>query len=90
MLECLDANPSNRPTAFQLYECLGNWISAICDDPDSSDLSTQFDAAEEIKFTNLEKLNFKILPCHEKAVYYSRPLDSADIGPFTPFFYGKI
>src|ERR1044071_9131393 len=57
MLQCLDANPSNRPTASQLYECFGNWISAICDDPDPSDLSNEFDVAEEIKFSNLESLN---------------------------------
>ena len=31
MLQCLDTNPSNRPTASQLYECLGNWASAIDD-----------------------------------------------------------
>src|SRR5256885_16080912 len=49
MLQCLDANPSNRPTASQLYECLRNWISAI---RDSSELSIQFDAAELVKFTN--------------------------------------
>src|SRR5688572_2534931 len=72
MLQCLDANPLNRPTASQLYECLDNWVTAICDDPDPSDLSNQFDAAEEIKFANLR---FNVLPCHEKAIYYSRPLD---------------
>src|SRR4051794_16603214 len=72
MSQCLDDNPLNRPTAFQLYECLGNWVTAICDDPDSSDLSNQFDTAEEIKFAKLESDIFKK---HEKAIYYSRPLD---------------
>jgi len=89
MLQCLDANPSNRPTASQLYECFGNWISAICDDPDPSDLSNEFDAAEEIKFSNLEKLDFNYtLQCHEKAIYFSRPLKISD--SVNPFFYGKI
>src|SRR5688572_22795643 len=86
MLQCLDADPSNRPTASQLYECLGNWVSAICDDPNPSDLSNQFDAAEEIKFADLDKLDYNILPCHEKAIYYSRPLNFSD----SPFFHGKI
>jgi serine/threonine protein kinase len=90
MIQCLDANPSNRPTASQLYECLGNWVSTICDDPDPSDLSNQFDAAEETKFANLEKLNFDIPQCHEKAIYFSRPLHSIDIESSTQFFYGKI
>ncbi|CAB4381551.1 unnamed protein product [Rhizophagus irregularis] len=74
MLQCLDANPSNRPTASQLYECLGNWITAICDDPNPSDLSEQFDAAEEIKFSNLENSNFNTFAIHEKAFYFSHPL----------------
>ncbi|EXX56921.1 Pkh2p [Rhizophagus irregularis DAOM 197198w] len=74
MLQCLDANPSNRPTASQLYECLRNWITAICDDPNPSDLSDQFDAAEEIKFSNLENSNFNTFANHEKAFYFSRPL----------------
>ncbi|CAB4405467.1 unnamed protein product [Rhizophagus irregularis] len=72
----VDADPSNRPTASQLYERLGNWVIAICDDPDPSDLSNQFDVAEEIKFSNLEQLHFNILPCHERAIYYSRPLNN--------------
>jgi serine/threonine protein kinase len=77
MLKCLDTIPSNRPTASQLYECLGNWVIAICDDPDISDLSVQFGAAELFKFTNSEKLHFdNILSSHEKAIYFSRPLDS--------------
>ncbi|CAB5384251.1 unnamed protein product [Rhizophagus irregularis] len=72
MLQCLDADPSNRPTASQLCECLGNWITAICDDPDPSDLSNQFDVAEEIKFSSLE-------PCHERAIYYSRLLNISEL-----------
>src|SRR3954465_5951017 len=60
MLKCLDANPLNRPTASQLYECLGSWVTAICDDPDPSDLSNEFDAAEEIKIPNLETFKTKI------------------------------
>ncbi|CAB5153487.1 unnamed protein product [Rhizophagus irregularis] len=72
MLQCLDADLSNRPTASQLCECLGNWITAICDDPDPSDLSNQFDVAEEIKFSSLE-------PCHERAIYYSRLLNISEL-----------
>ncbi|RIA89747.1 kinase-like domain-containing protein [Glomus cerebriforme] len=79
MLQCLDTNPSNRPTASQLYECLANWISAICD-PNPSDLSNQFDGAEEIKLANLENSNLNILPCHERAIYSSRPLNFSDTG----------
>ncbi|RIA88611.1 kinase-like domain-containing protein [Glomus cerebriforme] len=93
MLQCLDANPSNRPTASQLYECFGNWITAICDDPNPSDLSNQFDTAEEIKFSNLEKLNLNILPYHEKAIYFSRLLnfsESINIESHMSFLYGKF
>ncbi|GBC03661.1 hypothetical protein RclHR1_05240010 [Rhizophagus clarus] len=79
MSQCLDDDPSNRPTASHLYECFGNWVTAICDDPNPSDLSNQFDIAEETKFSNLEKLKFSITPCHEHAIYFSRPLDSIDI-----------
>ncbi|CAB4405463.1 unnamed protein product [Rhizophagus irregularis] len=67
-----DPDPSNRPTASQLCECLGNWVTAICDDPDPSDLSNQFDVAEEIKFSSLE-------PCHERAIYYSRLLNISEL-----------
>jgi serine/threonine protein kinase len=85
MLQCLDADPSNRPTASQLCEYLGNWIIAICDDPDPSDISNQFDVAEEIKLSNLEHLHFNALPCHERAIYYSRPLNFLE-----PFPYGEM
>ncbi|CAB4405454.1 unnamed protein product [Rhizophagus irregularis] len=92
MLQCLDADPSKRPTASQLYEWLGNWVTAICDDPDPSDLSNQFDVAEETKFANLDKLKFNNTPCHENAIYFSRPLDSIinNESSSTPFFYGKM
>jgi len=35
MAECLDSNPSNRPRTSQIYESLGNWVSNICDDPET-------------------------------------------------------
>ncbi|PKB99120.1 hypothetical protein RhiirA5_505876 [Rhizophagus irregularis] len=70
MIQCLDADPSNRPTVSQLYECLRMFRKLGCDDPDPSDLSNQFDVAEEIKFSNLEQLHFNILPYHERAIYY--------------------
>ncbi|PKK74120.1 kinase-like protein [Rhizophagus irregularis] len=79
MLQCLDADPSNRPTASQLCECLGNWVTTICDDPDPSDLSNQFNVAEEIKFSSLEQLHFNTLPCHERAIYYSRLLNISEL-----------
>ncbi|CAB4381560.1 unnamed protein product [Rhizophagus irregularis] len=63
-----------EPAASQLHECFGNWISEICDSPDPSDLSNQFDAAEEIKFSNLKNFDFNIAQCHEMAIYCSRPL----------------
>src|ERR1043166_7102813 len=69
MSQCLDANPLNRPTASQLYESLGNWVSATCDDPEPSDLSNRFDAAEEIKFSKLESNIYEKPEKHEKAIY---------------------
>ncbi|CAB5339033.1 unnamed protein product [Rhizophagus irregularis] len=75
-----DANPLKRPTASQICECLGNWVSAVNDDPHPSDLSNQFDTAEEIKFKNIGKLELNKISYHEKAIYISRPLDSINIG----------
>jgi serine/threonine protein kinase len=74
MSQCLDTNPSNRPTAYQLYECLGNWASAI---DDLSELSVQFGAADLFKI--FYPANLGNLSRHEKAIYYSRPLDSVNI-----------
>jgi hypothetical protein len=55
MAQCWHSDPSRRPTASQLCELMGNWVSAICDDPDPSELSTQFDIVEEKKFSYMEK-----------------------------------
>jgi len=68
MLRCLDANPSNRPTSMQLHERFANWIS--------DEQSNQFNVAEEIRIANLEKKLTNISPCHEDAIYLSRPLNS--------------
>src|SRR4051794_10495392 len=80
MLQCLDENPSSRPTASQLYECFGNWVSEICDDPQPNLLSDEFDKAEEIKYENMIRLgNFNIPPCHGNSCYFSRPLITLDV-----------
>ncbi|CAI2186756.1 5690_t:CDS:2, partial [Funneliformis geosporum] len=34
MKQCWHPDPLKRPTASHLYELLGNWVSAICDDPE--------------------------------------------------------
>ncbi|CAB5196498.1 unnamed protein product [Rhizophagus irregularis] len=66
MLQCLNSSPSSRPTASQISECLENWVS---------DLPSQFDDTN-VPFVNLEKLSLQSSLCHEKAIYFSRPLDS--------------
>ena len=66
ILQCLDDNPSNRPTASQLYKCFGNWVS---------DSSSQIG----IPLVNLEKLRLMSSLYHERAIYFSRPLDSISI-----------
>ncbi len=68
MTLCWHSDPSKRPTASHLYELLGSWIAAI-DEPDSSELSDQFDVAEEKRLSNLEKNKFQI---HPEAFYTSR------------------
>ncbi|CAG8665777.1 10160_t:CDS:2 [Funneliformis caledonium] len=61
-----------RPVASQLYELLGNWVTAICDDPDSSDLFDQFELAEEKKISYIKK--YKYQEIHSQAVYKSKHL----------------
>ncbi|CAI2186570.1 16862_t:CDS:2, partial [Funneliformis geosporum] len=74
MKQCWHPDPLKRPTASHLYELLGNWVSAICDDPESSDLSDQFDIAEEKKFSEFENNQFHQQEIHTKAFYTSRLL----------------
>ncbi|CAG8756822.1 230_t:CDS:1, partial [Funneliformis caledonium] len=45
------------------------WVSAICDDPDPSDLSDQFDLAEEKKFCDMEMNEFTQQQIHYQAFY---------------------
>ncbi|CAI2181645.1 4482_t:CDS:2 [Funneliformis geosporum] len=68
---------------------LGNWVSAICDDPDSSDLSDQFDIAEEKKFSDLEKNEFLQQQIHYQANYKSRLMYFPEIIDFTKRFVKK-
>jgi serine/threonine protein kinase len=66
MLQCLNANPTDRPTASQICKCLENW---------RSNLPNQFGD----EFVNLEKINLWVLPYHDKAIYFSRLLDFESI-----------
>ncbi|GBC24390.2 kinase-like domain-containing protein [Rhizophagus irregularis DAOM 181602=DAOM 197198] len=59
--------------------CLGNWVTAICDSTDPSELLKQFDTAEDIKFASLENFIHNNVPSHEKAIYISRPLNSINM-----------
>ncbi len=71
MKQCWDSDPSKRPTAFQLYKLIESWVTAICDDPNPSELSDQFDIAEEKKFSDLERNKFH-QEIHSQAFYTSR------------------
>ncbi|CAI2164414.1 12317_t:CDS:1 [Funneliformis geosporum] len=74
MTQCLQSDPLRRPTASELNELLGSWITAICDEPDQSELSDQFDFAEEKKFSSLENNIFHQEGIHHDAFYTSRLL----------------
>ncbi|CAG8755670.1 5278_t:CDS:1, partial [Acaulospora morrowiae] len=75
MSDCWDHDPRNRPKASELSRMLGDWVIAICDDPNPSLLSEQFDAAEEKKFADLESNSFTRPEIHPQAIYTSRPLN---------------
>ena len=82
MTQCWHSDPSKRPTASQLYEILGNWIDAI-DDHNPSELSNQFDIAEEEKLSNLERNKFYQRKIHPQAFYTSRLLYFPELINFT-------
>ncbi|CAG8723009.1 7224_t:CDS:1, partial [Racocetra persica] len=79
MNKCWDQLPENRPTAYQLYEELGNWIHAICDDPNPSEISNNFGIAEEKRWKKIKReIENKTLSkdlIHEDAIYISRIFD---------------
>ncbi|CAG8725184.1 6660_t:CDS:1, partial [Funneliformis caledonium] len=50
------------------------WVTAICDESVQSELSDQFDLAEEKKFSDLEKSKFRKQIIHPQAFYTSRHL----------------
>ncbi|GBB88397.1 hypothetical protein RclHR1_14980002 [Rhizophagus clarus] len=74
MEECLSADPLKRPTASDLYILIEKWVVAICDDPEPSEISIQFDRAEIAKLINIK--NLKSTPLlHYNAIYYSRNIN---------------
>ena len=74
MTQCWHSDPSKRPTSSRLYDLLGSWVTAICDDSDPTELSDQFDIAEGKKFSDLERNKFQQQNIHPQAFYTSRPL----------------
>ncbi|PKK62676.1 kinase-like protein, partial [Rhizophagus irregularis] len=74
MTQCWHPDPTKRPTASKLSELLGSWTIAICDDPEPSELSDQFNIAEEKKFSDSEQNKFQQQKIHPQAFYTSRLL----------------
>ncbi|CAG8455885.1 1325_t:CDS:2, partial [Acaulospora colombiana] len=79
MSRCLDRDPTNRPNVSEICDILERWIIAICDDPNPSSLSDQFDAAEEKKFAEFESKAFTRPEIHPQASYISQPLDFPEL-----------
>ncbi|CAJ0764288.1 6552_t:CDS:2, partial [Entrophospora sp. SA101] len=71
MQQCWDHDPSKRPTASKLYETIGSWFTKICNDPTPTEISIEFDKAEGIKFSKLEKYAFQRQKIHNEAIYTS-------------------
>nr|CAG8600413.1 15408_t:CDS:2 [Entrophospora candida] len=75
MEQCWNHDPTKRPTASKLYETIGSWFAKICNDPTPTEISVEFDQAEEIKFSKLEKYTFQKRRIHKEAIYTSRLLN---------------
>ncbi|CAI2164416.1 12318_t:CDS:2 [Funneliformis geosporum] len=78
MTQCWHSDISKRPTASEIYDLLGIWITA-CDEPDQSELSDQFDLAEKKTFSNLEIYGFHLKRIHNEAFYTSRLLSFPEL-----------
>ncbi|CAI2185823.1 3624_t:CDS:1, partial [Funneliformis geosporum] len=74
MTQCLHSDSSKRPTASQLYESIEGWIDFICNNPNPSEISNQFDMAEEKKFLDLGKNEFHQQEIHSQSFYTSKYL----------------
>ena len=73
MQRCWDDVPENRPTASQLNEALGKWITLICQDPNPSEISIQHSVSEEKRKTIRENSETYTHPeIHPEAHYTSR------------------
>ncbi|CAB5191609.1 unnamed protein product [Rhizophagus irregularis] len=67
-------DPLKRPSALDLYILFEKWVVAICDDPEPSEISDQFDRAEIAKFSDFK--NYGLIPLsHKGAIYHSRNLN---------------
>ncbi|CAG8638389.1 5808_t:CDS:2, partial [Scutellospora calospora] len=75
MIQCWDSLPENRPTANQLNKLLGDWITAICDDPNPSQISDSFGIAEEKRWESItkeiENKKLSTYSIHKDAIYFS-------------------
>ncbi|CAB4439867.1 unnamed protein product [Rhizophagus irregularis] len=83
---CLDANPSNRPTAFEIFKILDQWKGESRDlfELNQTELQKQINEADEIN----KKLSTSNVPStslglsykpHSEAIYASRLLDFNDL-----------
>ncbi|CAJ0901084.1 11535_t:CDS:2 [Entrophospora sp. SA101] len=75
MRRCWENDTKRRPTAKELFEITGRWVSDTCDNPSPNETSRQFDDAEDKKFMELEKTPFSQPKIHPLAIYTSRLLD---------------
>jgi serine/threonine protein kinase len=74
MTQCWHPDPSRRPTSSELDELLGSWVISICYDQDPSELSDQFDIAEEKRYSDLKRNKFRRQKIHPQAFYTSKLL----------------
>src|SRR6185369_17529078 len=62
MRKCWDSDPKKRPTSQQLFKITGKWVSDICDNPNPTETSRQFDDAKIRNSKHSKKNNFLSQP----------------------------